>query len=1419
MTMPKVAILLSIVLLISAFSSNSYGFLGGDLPQQNSQPNSSVFDFSSGIVTLDPIVTEQQKIQKRYLIFGSGKLNDIKSEINNEINLVQSNNGFFSVVVSTENKISQLKSQGYFVIEDFPLEFHQQDDIKEVSKIGEIVNSDKVHEDFGYTGKGITIAVVDTGVDFSNPDIQHSLARDKDNVPIMLDADGQGIILTNATFFGSIDKDGIIRNYSKTLPEDITSKIYRTKKGVFLDIHQGGNGTQIEIYNSFYPQAGGAPVFNGTLLEDMKIGQNNRDYIRSQSGIYHLGIMYQGSLAGANARIQVVPVLVVDSTVKGVYDTIIPDLSTSWEDYTRFDLPSGERPDYDFDFTDETPIKIGDGNEFLVYDFDDDGKFDYSAGTVGAKVLDVYGIIQDTKSEIDDTLKAVNGTLLPPMDKNGQFFGVMTDFLGHGTSVSASIVSQGVQEYEIYNNTKKFTIKGVAPDAKILPVKALWFGDTVYSWLWLSGFDNEENEWKFSGSPRVDIISNSWGVSNFPSFETPPGVDILSLIVNVLVTPKSLDANYPGVVMVISAGNSGHGYGTIGLPSVAPFAISVGATTNNVFVGYSTFKDQPRFGNTTDHKNHVVDFSSRGPGIIGDPKPDLMSIGAYSFTPVSVTKLEKDSTREPFSLFGGTSMAAPLVSGSAALVIQSMKEKLQEPDPYRVKNILMSTATDLQNDPFTQGSGLVNVNDAIRFVEGEEGMFIVYNDATYSNVKKILDGPFEKLNSTTFGFEKFQLPDKKLYHTSWFGGQLFPGERSTAIFTIENPSSQPLEITIKPQKLELIQKTEFNGMTKVQQQDPILNETGTYAPNYIRLSDVKEHKTLESLFDESNPIPSDASLMILNVNFPFDTFLNKTDDVFANDLRISSLYLYDWNDKNEDNDISSDELSMVNRGGSWGTVQEVRISEPNEKFENVPLIGVYPVPIRFSYWTGETKLNSTSMDYTLSASYYDKEKWDVIWVNEEHITVPPNSSSKLKATIIVPVNYQSGVYQGFLTFEGEQHTANVPVSFVVKKKIDEKDTVILINGKQSEDILFGNGYVKGAFDMINRYMAGDWRQYYFDIEDPTINTALIDVSWEDKDSHFSVFVMDPNGKIVQTNVPSGVFGHFLGWPSIDWLGTSPFSQGGGFFPVKNKDDTSTVLNVPINQTGTYSMLLHSGLFGGNSTTQPITILAKFTTISHDDKKPEIIFNVPEFVNQDYLENPEIKDENLAVVKYFLDDEEFIFNATEQIKLESLSDGFHEIKIMAIDLSGNNSTEIFEFNLDTLEPQLEINSPTEGMKVSETLLINFTVNDVNLPENEAVSILLPTGETIIDKTLFEFDTSSLDDGDYEIQISSSDKADNIATKTIQFTVDHSIIDKKPTDVETTIDSSYYLIIGIGIGIAIGASFIPLAIRKKKISKKQ
>ena len=51
--------------------------------------------------------------------------------------------------------------------------------------------------------------------------------------------------------------------------------------------------------------------------------------------------------------------------------------------------------------------------------------------------------------------------------------------------------------------------------------------------------------------------------------------------------------------------------------------------------------------------------------------------------------------------------------------------------------------------------------------------------------------------------------------------------------------------------------------------------------------------------------------------------------------------------------------------------------------------------------------------------------------------------------------------------------------------------------------------MKGAFDMTNRYMAGDWRQYFLDVEDDTINSGAIELSWKEKNTNLSVFVIDP----------------------------------------------------------------------------------------------------------------------------------------------------------------------------------------------------------------------------------------------------------------------------------------------------------------------
>ncbi|MFI5406942.1 MAG: peptidase S8, partial [Nitrososphaerales archaeon] len=669
----------------------------------------------------------------------------------------------------------------------------------------------------------------------------------------------------------------------------------------------------------------------------------------------------------------------------------------------------------------------------------------------------------------------------------------------------------------------------------------------------------------------------------------------------------------------------------------------------------------------------------------------------------------------------------------------------------------MSTATDLYNDPFTQGSGLVNVYDAVQFVNGEDAQFIVYNDASYANIKKILDVPINSLNSTLFGIDKFELLGKDLPHTSWFAGRLLPGERSTAVFTIENPSDTPLDITIKPQTLKLIKQTEFNETTAVRLQDSMINKSGIYTPNYYRLVDAKEHNDLYSYFDQTYPIPDDASLMILNLNFPFDEFMNKTEAVYANDMKISSLYLYDWVDKNNDTKIASDEISLVNRGGSWGTVQEARISEPTLQFQSTPVVGIYPVPTKYSYWLGDIQKNSTSMDFTLTSNYYKKDKWDLIWLDNENIQIPPKNSTDVTATIVVPLDFQSGVYQGFLTFEGDKHTANVPISFGVKKLIDTKDRTVLITTSEDEDILYRNGFVKGAFDMINRYMSGDWRQYYFEIADESINAGAIDISWENDDTSISAFVFDPQGRIIQTNVPSGVFGHFMNWPSNDWLGTSPFSEGGGFFPVKNKDETSSVLFTPINQTGTYTLLVHSTLFGGDSPTEPIAIAAKFTTILHDDKAPIISLILPEVVNSHIAIMPQIIDDNLDQVKYFLNDKEFNFTSNF-IESQSIKDGSYELKIFATDIVGFNVTKSFTLNIDNTNPTLVIDSPLDDMTVSETLLIDFKVIDDNLLDSGGIKIIIPNGE-LRDQTQLKFDTSQFEEGNYKIQIFAEDKAGN------------------------------------------------------------
>ncbi|MGI0065812.1 MAG: S8 family serine peptidase, partial [Nitrosotalea sp.] len=260
--MSKIGFFLIFILLFSLFPKTAMGSYDVDLPKNNVNIKT---DQVSDLINFQP--SPYQDMIKRYIVFGSGSVSDIVSRASNVIYGMDSNHGSLALGFFNQDEVSNLKLNGYEVIEDLPLEFDSVTPdlpVTEVSRIGNILGSNQVANEYGYTGNGIKIGIVDTGTDFTNPDVKDSVARDKNNVPVMIDADGQGLVLTNATFVANINSKGVIQNYTSVIPKNVTSFVYVTSKGVFLDLHKKGKGTYVQVYNSLYPK-GGNPILNGTV--------------------------------------------------------------------------------------------------------------------------------------------------------------------------------------------------------------------------------------------------------------------------------------------------------------------------------------------------------------------------------------------------------------------------------------------------------------------------------------------------------------------------------------------------------------------------------------------------------------------------------------------------------------------------------------------------------------------------------------------------------------------------------------------------------------------------------------------------------------------------------------------------------------------------------------------------------------------------------------------------------------------------------------------------------------------------------------------------------------------------------------------------------------------------------------------------
>ena len=154
-----------------------------------------------------------------------------------------------------------------------------------------------------------------------------------------------------------------------------------------------------------------------------------------------------------------------------------------------------------------------------------------------------------------------------------------------------------------------------------------------------------------------------------------------------------------GIVVVVAAGNQGYrppnesgmgGYNVISItdPGNADMVITVGAT----------HRARP-------HTYGVSYFSSRGPTGDGRSKPDLVAPGEKITAPLP---------RGMYGLKDGTSMAAPHVSGAAAMLMARHNELVGR--PQRIKQILCDTATDLGRERYFQGAGMLDILRAMQSV-------------------------------------------------------------------------------------------------------------------------------------------------------------------------------------------------------------------------------------------------------------------------------------------------------------------------------------------------------------------------------------------------------------------------------------------------------------------------------------------------------------------------------------------------------------------------------------------------------------------------------------------------------------------------------------------------------------------------------
>ncbi len=611
-------------------------------------------------------------------------------------------------------------------------------------KVREIHGSDQAQLN-GFNGNGVIAAVVDTGVDFSHPDLQGVQARINDGGPYngwpfayntlsgVYYAMDSSITIGPDTYWDLVTYTW----YEHTLlVEGATCNTITCTANLEIDFGSDSGWPWDPVTLQFtWPDTSKSDHYYYTVHPDINL----------LSAAYDLGLGYAFTDQAPPA------VIVSDETTAGEYDTVYVDV------------------DFNQDLTNDKPMRKGDelaGSDLYDANFTPgtDGVWDLSAGML-------TWIADGTNPP-----PGVSALYITDVPEAGRLLSFIGDEDSHGTNCAGDIAAQGViTDPEWWGITNPLfagggnvggvggpVLAGMAPGAKIAA-----FQNGFYlpfdSWILAAfGFDGVP-----STGDEVQIVSNSWG----SSATINDGWDETSRFAQWIIH------NYaPETSFLVATGNGGHGYGTVTEPDGGPI-IDVGASTSYGSTVAFEFVDPSQFT-----YGAVQPWSNRGPTTLGDLSPDIVAVGAWG-TGANPLNLYYGNGQAAYDLFGGTSMATPIAAGNLALLYQAYKAKNGSwPTADVAKNIFLSSAHDLGYDVLTQGSGNVDSNRATQIANGN-GFWVE---------------PAQWVAGNYHGIEYPAFPSI-----------LFPGDISTKIITITNTSSSDINVNLNDTVLEQVYEQTF----------------------------------------------------------------------------------------------------------------------------------------------------------------------------------------------------------------------------------------------------------------------------------------------------------------------------------------------------------------------------------------------------------------------------------------------------------------------------------------------------------------------------------------------------------------------------------------------------------------------------------